>query len=457
MTSLTLAASSIDTELNGEAERYLAMLDMKRNRLAEYATAMSIVRAHNHTNGRRLLDVTKRGFNGFRRAYGKSLGWIVGDYSTSNVADVIAKNAGNALRAFFRNDPDSGVVVMERFPDENGILLYRRELCGNPSNLLDENHTLLLPTGISSPRLDGAMLYERIDLGISYDRHTQFSVRDVLFTGDDGESIAGIGDVSDMYIKGLRDLLPTLYDILGESYNLANINARIFSAVQYHERYDAAADEITVAISEEVDGAPFLSVVFVRQNSRVWTVNILFAGRSYPLAAVAPKRRFSIHAKSVATSRRNLVEAFKGLESLDGAIDIDSVFAPEHIERLPLAFRKEYERDHASAKQKFLLRANESLARFKANPRHWKLIHFSGGRERQLTLNGASAATDIQLCVPLYLTEEDERFCRASVYAVAELSADGVCHIPSILDSKMAIGDINNLIRGVRHGLETAA
>ena len=230
-TSITLSSSTSEL-FNDEAERFIAMLGMKRKKFADYAQTIAVVNSHNHPSGRHLLDVGKTGFQAFRRAYGSSLGWILGDYSTKDAIKVISKSAGAALRAFLRGDPTSGVIVLERHPDEHGVLLYRKELCGNPTDFLEESYTLLLPTNITSPRLGGKMLFERLDLGVSHDRRVPFSIREVLFTGEDGESIAGIGDTRNMFIEHLRDLLPALYKVLREEYDLLDINARMFSAIQ---------------------------------------------------------------------------------------------------------------------------------------------------------------------------------------------------------------------------------
>ena len=52
----------------------------------------------------------------------------------------------------------------------------------------------------------------------------------------------------------------------------------------------------------------------------------------------------------------------------------------------------------------------------------------------------------------------DERIKRASVFAVAEFRLDPKtseyrCNVPSILDNRMGIGDMGNIIRGVRNDL----
>ena len=124
-------------------------------------------------------------------------------------------------------------------------------------------------------------------------------------------------------------------------------------------------------------------------------------------------------------------------------------------------FRKEVEDTPEAAQAKFLIKMNESLERFKKDERHWLLIYFSAGRERNLSLNGESTEMAIQLCAPLYLTTADERIKRASVYAVAEVREDAEtgklhCNVPSILDSRMAIGDANNLKRCLQRGRSAA-
>ena len=460
-TSLTLSPSASEL-LSDDADRFIAMLGMKRQKFADYAQTIAVVNSHNHPSGRHLLDVGKKGFRAFRRAYGSSLGWILGDYSTKRAIEVISKSAGAALRAFFRGDPNSGVIVLKRLPDEHGMLLHHRELCGNPTYLLDEESTLLLPTDITSPRLGGKKLYERLDLGVSHDHRAPFSIREVLFTGEDGESIAGIGDTGSMFIEHLRVLLPALYRVLREEYNLLDINARMFSAIQRHDLYEPDSDEILVPIKDSEDSTTSVSVLLSRTSGNAWRVHIASGNWTLPLEKVATKRRFAIKAADVKNSQRRLVAAFRSLSNLDGSIDFDAVFAERHLDRLPAEFRAEFARAPELAMEKFAARANESLQRFKKDPSHWKLIHFSAGREKDLELVGESTDTSIQLCAPLYLTAEDERAKRASVFAVVELRSDPStgkeeCKIPSILDHRMAIGDINHLRQGVLQNFFFAA
>ena len=104
----------------------------------------------------------------------------------------------------------------------------------------------------------------------------------------------------------------------------------------------------------------------------------------------------------------------------------------------------------------FVEEVNASLKRFKADPRHWKTIPFLRGREHLFEYAGDSTTAHIQLCAPLYLTDEDRRLSRASVYAACELSRDPKtkelrCWIPSILDAPTATADANNLRRALAH------
>lgn len=460
MSALTLS-DSYSTIFQNDTDRLMRILGMRREPLANYTKSLGYVREHNGGGGRHLLDFSKRGHHSLRRAYGASLGWILGDFSTDNASETIASNAGNALRAFFAGNPNSGVIVLERHQDEFGVFLNEKTICGNPRMLLDEDCSLLLPTGVTSPRIGGEMMYERLDLAHSYDRSAAFSVREVLFTGADGESIAGLGDVSGMFVENLPELIPSLYKILGDNYDLASINALTYSAIRRHSDYAPYESEIKVPLLESDDPDQNVTMLLCRTQRSSWRVVFLLGADTYTLEEVAPRKKLSVQESEVMTARNRLVATFRSLPDFNGKIDFESVFSAEHLNRLPEDFRKEVEADHKAAQAKFLIKMNESLERFKNDARHWLLIYFSAGRERNLSLNGESAEMTIQLCAPLYLTSADERIKRASVYAVAEVREDAEtgglrCNVPSILDSRMAIGDANNLKRCLQHG-RTAA
>ena len=460
MSALTLS-NSYSPIFQDDTDRLMRILGMRREPLADYTKSLGYVREHNGGGGRHLLDFSKRGHHSLRRAYGASLGWILGDFSTSNASETIASNAGNALRAFFACDPNSGVIVLERHQDEFGVFLHEKTICGNPRMLLDEDCSLLLPTGVTSPRIGDEMLYERLDLARCYDRSAAFSVREVLFTGADGESIAGLGDVSGMFVENLPELLPSLYNILGDNYDLASINALIYSAIRRHSDYAPYDSEIEVPLLESDDTDQNVTMLLRRTQRSSWRVVFLLGADTYTLEEVAPRRKLSVQESEVMAARSRLFSAFRSLPNFNGKIDFGSVFSAEHLNRLPSDFRKEVEDTPEAAQAKFLIKMNESLERFKKDERHWLLIYFSAGRERNLSLNGESTEMAIQLCAPLYLTTADERIKRASVYAVAEVREDAEtgklhCNVPSILDSRMAIGDANNLKRCLQRGRSAA-
>lgn len=458
-TTFSITVSS-DLDQSPETERFLSALGMKRQKLVDYACGIEIVAAHNSKNGRRILDVTKSGFRSFRRAYGASLGWILGDYNTATATKVISANAGRALRAFFNQEGASGVIVLERRPGDFGVDLVAKEVHGDPKQSLDENSSLLLPTGITSPRLGGGELFERIDLAKSFDSRVPFAVREVLFTGKNGESIAGIGDTSSMFVERLHDILPALFRVLGDDYDLLKINSRMFSAIQLHELFDANSDEVIVPIADFGTSGVDVEIILSRTRSASWKVNIVIDGVCTPLKLVAPKARIAIDANDVRAAHRTLIATIRNLPSFDGLVCYGTIFS--HLSRFPSEFQKEYLRSPLRARQRFLAAVNRSLQDFKKEPSHWRLIHFSGGRERDICFSGGVEVTTVQFCAPVYLTAEDERIGRASIYAVVELKADSPeskpeCRVPSVLDHRMAIGDINHLRRGVMFNLSFAA
>ena len=321
MSALTLS-NSYSPIFQDDTDRLMRILGMRREPLADYTKSLGYVREHNGGGGRHLLDFSKRGHHSLRRAYGASLGWILGDFSTSNASETIASNAGNALRAFFACDPNSGVIVLERHQDEFGVFLHEKTICGNPRMLLDEDCSLLLPTGVTSPRIGDEMLYERLDLARCYDRSAAFSVREVLFTGADGESIAGLGDVSGMFVENLPELLPSLYNILGDNYDLASINALIYSAIRRHSDYAPYESEIEVPLLESDDTDQNVTMLLRRTQRSSWRVVFLLGADTYTLEEVAPRRKLSVQESEVMAARSRLFSAFRSLPNFNGKIDL---------------------------------------------------------------------------------------------------------------------------------------
>lgn len=450
--ALTLSKSSL-TVPTDNAERIMDALGVHRNRYASHDQVENLVRAHNRPGGRHLLDIGKPAKRSFARAYGRSLGFILGDYNADGEAvEYIAQQAGRNLRLFFDCCRDSGVIVKERSQDEYGVHLQPKAMCGDPNRLLEEDYTLLVPTGVTSPLIGHEMLYERIDLCKSHAAGIDFAVKEVLFTGEDGESIAGTGDIDGLFIERRHDLLPAIYAVLKDDYDLLDINRRIFSAVQRHFYYAPGEEEIEVPIAAD------LTVVFDHASGRNWKVLFYVCGRCRTMEEFAPKNKYSIDAKATLAAQRRLTDAFKELPDLNGRVDLDTVFSDHRLTRFPPAFREEYANDPEAAKSKFVTKLNESLERFRSNPRHWHLIPFSNGNEKRLVLNGESTDAAIQLCAPVYLTEMDERIKRASVYAVAEFRFDPeiskyCCNVPSILDNRMGTSDMGHIISGVRRDL----
>ena len=426
--------------------------ESSRRKYASRSQVYGIVQEHNQSGGNRLLNFSEYAKACFGRAYGpKSLGWTLGDYNTGKAVEIISANAGRALRAFFGCSTSSGVIVMERRPDEHGIMLVRKEMVGNPRYLLSQDSTILLPVGVTSPRLKGGMLYERIDLTSSHNSIAPFSVRRVLFTGENGESIAGVSDANgSFYVKNLPDLNPTIHKLLGDGFDQININGRIFSAMQLHLDCTPWQTEIEIPIlgEEHLDAVPTMYLKL--EGGNAWSVEFNIHGERLRMEAIAPKRRYLYCKSQVENARYNLTKALRALPDFNGRIDFATVFDAKHLNRVPASFREEYEADPTAAMAKFAAKANESLQRFKVNPNRWGLVTFSAGAERSLVYSGETANTSIQMCAPLYLTDEDERIERASTYAVVEL-LENMVSIPSILDHEMAIADMNNLARGTKN------
>ena len=464
MTTISFSISTSGRVENASAsERSLSSLGMKRRRYAGKNDAWKYIAAHNLSNGRHLLDFGKSGFESFRRAYGASAGWILGVFEPERVCAEMAANAGEALRRFFRGSASSGVIVLEREEGDFGVLLRRREITGNPMDRLDETCSLLLPTGVASPRIGDSMLFERIDLAVSHDMGVPFSVSDVLLTGEDGESIAGIGDADWMYVECLHELLPAVYSVLGpDFYDLRLINSSIFSAAQRQKLFCPGEDLILAPLVGQEEFGCDVDIEFVRRQSGRWRAQLVIDGAHVAVESVAKNPHLTLRAKDVAHSHRHLVEACRSLPGFEDKIAFGTILSPSHLVRFPHAFRELYSRDPEAARLKLEQKIADSLARFKKNHTHWKLIHFSEGREKKLVLNGESDTTAIQFCAPLYLTEEEERLARSSAYAVVELKKDPctgseICSIPSVLDSRMAISDTNQLRRGVIHNFSYAA
>lgn len=446
--SLSLSKSALPQAEN--SDHVIDALGLRFDKYASRSDVAEIIRSHNSANGRHLLDIPKHALCSFSRAYGSSLGWILGDFSFAGAKQVIAKNAGHALRSFFNGSLNSGVRVVKRMPDEHGVLLVPIEICGNPKYLLDEDYTLLVPTGVTSPRIGNRELFERLDLCKSHDPAVDFAVRRILFTAEDGESIVGLWDVSNFYVENLKDLQRTIKNELGCEYDLIDVNKRIFSAVERHFDFASHESEIIVPLSADV------TLVFVRRKSSTWKIEFDIGEESFSIEEIAPDGRFVFNSIATLSAYRRLISAYNAITDLRGAIDEETIFSVEHLSRFPEEFQHEIQKDFVAAKKKFVAKLNESLKSFQANHRFWKPISFSGGLEKDLIFGGDSTEAAIQLCAPVYLTESAEALKIASVYAVAELRSNSqmgndYCFIPSILDHQMAIADINNMHQGIRH------
>lgn len=462
MSKLSLASSRAGV-CDHDPSSCFGMLGIGQDRLCGFEQGKKIVLAHNGKARRRRLDFTKRGFRSLRHAYGAALGWILGDMTLlPETQEAIATAVGKHLEAFWRGDFDSGVIVLSRRYDSTGTIFVKRETCGGPLMILDgQGDTLLVPTEIAASGLGGGELYERIDLMECHTPFSDFSVADIFFTGADGESIAGLGDI-DACLYGIRDVHPALIEAMDADYELFTVNRRIGSSWTRHLDVDPQGSTVCIPMVVTDDEEALVSLVMERVRTHAWEFRIEIEGESYCPAALANRPQFSVAQSTVIRDRKHIENVFLQMDDLCSVIKHDTILDAKHLARLPEEFVAEVRHDRDSAIKHFDDAVMASFVEFRKCPTFWPTTQFVAGREKGLRYSGSDVNLAVQMLIPLYLTEKEKLFRSPSVYAVAEVCLDPTtgeerCSVPSILGARAAVTDVNNLRRAIVADMNDAA
>lgn len=433
------------------SSRVLDQLGLGRTSRASAAAVNEFLRrALNDRCGQRMVDAFDA-YEGVRRGLGSSLSWILGYDVGTPVRSRIANTVNDELYAFVRGREESGVRVMAYRMRDNRVVLEHVETPKDPLSGIPRRCALLVPAGVTSPRIKDGAVYVRLDVQRSRTGRSLFDARAFAFTDADGRALAGFGAVT-ACIENLDDVPAALREALGSVYDEIAVNAGIYDAWWNHLISNREGGRICVDLgfSEEGD-AVCLAMDLVQTG--VWRVAIVIGGEPYSPEELAASQVIVLDPDDVLEERHRLVDAYRTCRPDDPMFAYNHIFH-ERRARFPSRFRQLLEIDEDRAVSLFMDELQRRFAELHANPGSWLTTMFHGGAEHELSMSGDRVSTCIQLLVPLFLDDEDREIGRPSVYLVASSNVDSMGReylaFPTILDGRIVQRNRNALRRALR-------
>jgi len=438
----------------------ISQLDLERNTRVSPAEANAFaVSALNRADGTRMIDVSDA-FASVRHVLGSSLDWALGYPVSKQSRKRIGECVNAELEALVREDGTSGVKLLRLERDGDQCIKTPCEMPRNPARYLPKGMALLVPIGMTSPRLFGDEAYLRFDVERSCNAKSVFVASDVLLTDAAGNSIVGFGAVTG-YLCNLDDVQHAIMGIVGPEYDPIRLNTKVYDGWWCHCQRNPDEAEFRIPLDEKDPDGKAVAMRMIREGGHAWRIFIEYDSDLYDPAEFVFGDGIDVNVDELLNDRDHVIAVVKQCESPESQVAYDHIFC-DHADRLPLEVQDRLNTDPEAVIENFQKEFKASIRRFHIDPKSWLTTMFYGGVEKELAYNGDAALSKVQLLAPVYLTDTDKSFDRPSVYVVASVNRDRTsgeeyCSFPTILDRRIVQLNRNSMRRAIRAALQKQA
>ena len=417
---------------------------------ASPSLAHEIVREFNFAYGDRILDC-KAAFKQIRKTFGGNFAFAFGFEADEAFRLKVASKVAARLRNFVLNQHEPDVTVCDRLT--NGLVSVESSI----QDITDcYGRTILVSTGESSFYF-GIPVFLRLDVEAPKDDSALLQLDRILFTDENGDSIAGMADITD-WVEDLENADRAFKEVLGHEYDVLHTNARIYAAW-----CASAGKDFSVDLTDVQEERVCNEIICKFEHRHIawhdgWCISFVLDGAKWLMSEYAhdmgdlvaswPATRVALADSIRAFRNLSLEEALKG-------INFAHIFDENHLKRYSDGSADIVRTDSHSARKIFEEALDSALERLCDDDDAWLPFFFNRGSEKSVTWAGDSFDANLSLLAPLYLSDEDRERHVPSVYLVACLKTlkDGKkqCVFPSVLSVSQAASNNRYFRRALRN------